>query len=347
MISKFVKSILCIFLFSVPSNNASADDCIRQGKSLSNVDDIQAFVSSEITKNPLVYQNGESKLFIIKKNSSVIGFLYGTYHYTNGRTTLLQKVVYDAFISSDGLVVESNLPETPVAKLKDFRQKYNDLAQTKSWTAPYKRLSDDDQSRLNAYLSSSGYSSSAIGKLSLLGLERALSLPTCVDSSQLWNFGGHPSDVLLSNWALAQGKPVIEIEQLDHTLSVFGDPDSPENLEILKLQIRRYKNLTRLMNYELDQYYIGNVSNIVAAEWFFLATDSERKVINARNEQLISARNVEFTQKIIGSLDPRRKMFVAVGAAHLVGSDGLVARLRAENLVVEPVAIDTTRPQTN
>lgn len=52
-------------------------------------------------------------------------------------------------------------------------------------------------------------------------------------------------------------------------------------------------------------------------------------------EALIGRRNRAWTERIIERLNGRGRIFIAVGAAHLVGDDGVVAQLRRRGIEVE------------
>ena len=58
-------------------------------------------------------------------------------------------------------------------------------------------------------------------------------------------------------------------------------------------------------------------------------------VFEAVQEKLIDERNVEMTKKIEEFLAKKDPVFVVVGAAHLVGPDGLLAILKSKGYTLD------------
>jgi hypothetical protein len=59
-------------------------------------------------------------------------------------------------------------------------------------------------------------------------------------------------------------------------------------------------------------------------------------------EQLLGKRNRAMANRIGGFLDGQQTYFVLVGAAHLTGSDGIVALLEAQGYRVRRIGSDET-----
>jgi uncharacterized protein YbaP (TraB family) len=72
--------------------------------------------------------------------------------------------------------------------------------------------------------------------------------------------------------------------------------------------------------------------------------DKEMQATPLMRRRLIVDRNARWADWIAGVMRRPGKVVVAVGAGHLGGADGLIARLAAKGLVAEPVVSAPAAP---
>ncbi len=140
------------------------------------------------------------------------------------------------------------------------------------------------------------------------------------------NEDGRPQflDAYLQQIAFNSGKKFFALESVESQLALFDDI-SFQNYKAFNL-----KSLTYTQEGILQSYLHGNIDQMRAMLKSQLAISA-----NAYN-LLITDRNVKMTQKI-DSLCRKQSLFVAVGAGHLAGEEGIIALLRQKGYTVRQV----------
>jgi len=129
--------------------------------------------------------------------------------------------------------------------------------------------------------------------------------------------------------AKTDGKTIQGLETVDYQLARFDEmsPELQDRLlaETLKDIDTEQANLTKLV----DAWRAGDVSAVERIVLKDLQQDSHLY------QRLLVERNKNWMPKIEALFSRPRHSFVVVGAAHLVGPDGLIAMLKAKGYTVE------------
>jgi uncharacterized protein YbaP (TraB family) len=127
--------------------------------------------------------------------------------------------------------------------------------------------------------------------------------------------------------AAAKGRPVVGLETLEGQLGMFDGLPAREQRTMLAAVVA-------------DSGDAGAGRRLVEA-WArgdIAALDREAKrgmLADPRlREVLLVARNRDWARRVAAMLEARRRPFVAVGAAHVIGTDGLPALLAAQGYAV-------------
>jgi uncharacterized protein YbaP (TraB family) len=149
----------------------------------------------------------------------------------------------------------------------------------------------------------------------------------------------HPShglflDLLLQVRATMQLKPTFGLESMDEQIAVFNDMSTEDQVSLLneamRTQARAKDNMPELMRAYLDRdlTQLYTISKRMEAQ----AGSTYSKLM----KRLLVQRNLRMLKR----MQPRLKegnAFIAVGALHLAGPDGLLALLRKDGYHVEAV----------
>ena len=127
-------------------------------------------------------------------------------------------------------------------------------------------------------------------------------------------------------------KKVVELERYDHVVRLLqGLPDDIQDL-FLFYTLTDLESVGREADNIIAFWKTGDVRGM--EEVVYRSRDEYPK-LQPVYDLLVSRRNREMTEKIEGMLRRGETCFIVVGAAHLVGKDGIVERLRAKGYEVE------------
>jgi uncharacterized protein YbaP (TraB family) len=125
------------------------------------------------------------------------------------------------------------------------------------------------------------------------------------------------------------GKSVQGLETVDFQISRFDDMTAEQQDRMLATTLKELATETAAVNKLGDAWKAGDV---VAIERIALADLKSEPLMYQR---LLVERNKNWMPKIEALFARRGRALVVVGAAHLVGPDGLIAMLKAKGYTVE------------
>lgn len=127
-------------------------------------------------------------------------------------------------------------------------------------------------------------------------------------------------------------KPVVELETFDGQLELFGQLSPGEQEQFLRGTLRDLDEGEKLFTDTVEAWRAGDATAIDT-----LMNRSFRSVAEGGHlyRVLLADRNRAMTARIERLLQAGKSYFIVVGAAHLVGKDGIVARLRADGYRVQ------------
>jgi uncharacterized protein len=149
-------------------------------------------------------------------------------------------------------------------------------------------------------------------------------------------------DFSLSLRASGSGLRVVGLETLDQQLAFLEDMSAVQQLELLDQVLVDYDRVRELHDQLVDGYLAGDLQALKkdAEEQMDRLTDEAK---NYFIEQGIDARNQRMLESLLPLLE-ESSVFVAVGALHLPGDQGLVSLLRENGYILKPEPLPLTRP---
>jgi len=144
-------------------------------------------------------------------------------------------------------------------------------------------------------------------------------------------------DFSLSLRASGSGLEVVGLETLEEQLSFLENMPMPMQLSLLDQAIAEYGQVVEVHDQMVDAYL---ENNLVALQ---LLSDEQLEAVGESAsdyfmESGIHARNQRMAQALLQQLE-NKTVFVAVGALHLPGEEGLLNILRQHGFVLSPLPI--------
>ncbi len=149
-------------------------------------------------------------------------------------------------------------------------------------------------------------------------------------------------DFSLSLRASGSGLRVVGLETLDQQLSFLEDMPTGQQLELLDQALADFDQMAKIHGQMVDSYLAGDLQALrkEAEDQMDMLTPEAKKYFIERG---IDARNHHMLESLLPLLE-KSSVFVAVGALHLAGDQGLVALLREQGYILKPEPLPLSRP---
>lgn len=135
--------------------------------------------------------------------------------------------------------------------------------------------------------------------------------------------------------ALAKGKPVSGLETVKEQTEVFDGMTPEDQVMLLAEAVKVFPQLEKLYADMRSAYVKRDLQALVAISDASMK-DSDPAFVKRFNERVIHARNQRMAERLQDDIKAGGS-FVAVGALHLAGEDGLIASLRKQGYKVTAV----------
>jgi len=164
----------------------------------------------------------------------------------------------------------------------------------------------------------------------------AFSLTAMLEYRAAANVGLLPSggmDIYWLNQAQRLGKPIIEIESFDRQMAVFDYLDANWSYEILDMLIDvSFEQAMEDARFLYDSVLSGNEEDL---RLLITPEDDASEFSIAFYQAIVVERDLEMFAEIESYFLDDYIYFIAVGAGHLVGEEGLLELLRMAGYTVE------------
>ena len=279
------------------------------------------FVSTACSSNPPV--SGESKkesiglLWEVKKPEIDACYLFGTIHSEDERVTQLPGPVKSAFDKANTLAVEMMLDKETSSEV-------------------LKLLYFSDGRRLKSLLDEALY-------LRAVEAMKKRQLPeNIVNQMKPWAVfmilnmpeqkTGLFLDMILFNTAKEQNKKVYALETPKEQTDVFDSMAISTQISLLKSTLDNILDMNKLQNEVIDVYLRRDLNEILALNEKY-ESFIDAKIAKEFNQRLVIDRNHRMLKRMNDMLQ-KGNCFVAVGALHLPGDDGLLNLVKQKGFEV-------------
>jgi uncharacterized protein YbaP (TraB family) len=248
--------------------------------------------------------------------------LFGTIHALPKGTNWLSPAVATRLAAADTLVLEAVMPDDPAA-LAPLVARIGMPPGLKPLAA---RVPAEALPRLTAAAIAAGVPMAALDRM-----EGWLAAVTLGDAA-LSGLGVSATDGVepeLTARARATNKPVIGLETAEQQLGFFAGLPAADQTAMLLSTLDDVATAKDDMASIVGLWQAGDV-DAIARDF-----DAETRATPLLRQRLLVARNIRWADWISGLMARPGKVFIAVGAGHLGGPDGLLAQLRARGLTPE------------
>lgn len=276
----------------------------------------ESLVESQSTAKVIPYAQG--LLWKISKKDKEPSYLFGTIHISDKDVTTLPDVVDKALHESEQFVMEA-LPDAEQMLLFSQMMFFHDGQQLSELvdTPIYKKT--------KLILSAYNLGSDAVSVMKPWAAFLLMNYPPDA---------GDPLDLVLLSLAQQNGATVSGLESLKEQADIFSDLKMPEQVKLLTDTVCHYDVIEE---------------DFIAMKSFYLKRDlgglynytqrysmSKEPVYEKLMTKLINDRNKTMAERMQPMLD-KGKSFIAIGAMHLTGADGVLALLEAQGYSVSVI----------
>lgn len=297
-------------------------------------------VASMRLSDPVSYQklvgdsskilNGNGRLWKIEKAGISTSYLFGTMHLTDPRVIDLTLEAKSAFDSVGTIVIESTEVLDPNVAAKALQSRPDLLMFTdgKSLTT---YLDPAQAEKLEKGLKARGIAFASVNKMKPWLVAGMVSLPACEALRK--KSGASFLDIKLAKDAEANSKTVLGLETMAEQLDAMASLPMELHVNGLLDSLALGDKLDDVMETMIVLYTEGNIGMIVPFLKTVSGTTTNSSSYGQLEEAMISARNKTMRDRGLPILE-KGSAFIAVGALHLPGEQGLIELLRMQGFTV-------------
>lgn len=262
-------------------------------------------------------QQADPALWKVRGPSGEAAWLFGTIHSAEKPLAWRTPAVGRALDTADTVMVEvANLADEA-----DVAATFARLARSDGQPPLSSRIAAPQRPALAALLKSSGYGDNDFAAMDTWAAALTLARSGSDD-------GAARNGVDRAVIAAAAQRPVIELEGAKEQLGLFDTLPESEQRDLLAAVVREAANPDTDL---AESWRKGDMSAIEKETRKGLLADPELR------EVLFTGRNRRWTDRIVEAMTAGNMPFVAVGAAHMAGPQGIPAMLAARGYTVTRV----------
>ncbi|TIM60840.1 TraB/GumN family protein, partial [Mesorhizobium sp.] len=278
--------------------------------------------------------NGRGLLWKLEKPGEEPSYLFGTMHMTDARVTTLPAAAQKAYEGADTIIIETT-DALDKAKMMAAMAAEPGLMMFTDNTTLSSLLSPEDAAVLNKGLDARGIPPLTVAKMKPWILSAMVALPACEVARQ--SAGAPVLDVKLAADAKASGKDVEGLETAVDQLRAMASLPLAYHMKGLVETLKLGDKVNDVNETMIVLYQRGEVGMFWPLFRTVLPDTADDQAGYAAFEQtMITSRNKVMVAHAMPIL-ARGNAFMAVGALHLPGPDGLVEDFRKAGYSVTAV----------
>ena len=328
-------SFLIIMGYAQPARaQADAQDGACRGTNVLTrlkADDPSAFAKIQAEADQVA--NGSGLFWKIEKPGLAPSWLLGTMHVTDPRVLAMPNGAMEAKSGARVIVVESDEILNEQQAMAKILAKPGLTMMTDGKTIQ-SYLPADDVAKLEAGLKARGIPLAAVSRMQPWMLSSFIALPACELARKAE--GASFLDKKIAEDAARAGKPVKGLETMEEQLSAMASIPTDFHIKSLMEMIALGDKMDDVMFTMTELYLSGEIGMTMPMLKAIAPDGSEGEGYAEFEERIVTQRNHTMAERAAPIL-AEGGAFMAVGALHLVGDDGLVSLLRQQGFTVTRV----------
>jgi len=144
-------------------------------------------------------------------------------------------------------------------------------------------------------------------------------------------------DMKLYHSAIAAEKPVFGLETPEEQIGVFDDISLSDQIHLIQLILDQRPNIGEMTEHILQIYLNRDLDAMLKfAQSYLVSPGADTRVMDRFMKRLNTERNRRMADRLLSRLE-QGGAFVAVGALHLPGPEGLLKLLEGKGFEVSPI----------
>ena len=282
----------------------------------------------DVMREGAAVPNGKGIFWRIEKRGIEPSYLLGTMHVTDPRVVVMPPKAADAAAKAAVIIIESDeiLDEQKAAAALLVKP---ELSMFTDGTTIADYLSDEGEKKLDAGLRERGIPLAAVARMRPWILSSFVSLPPCELTRKAQ--GKSFLDKKIAEDAVAAGKPVKGLETLAEQLAAMAELPVEFHLQALIETLQLGDSMQDVMETMTELYLSGDIGMTMPMLRAVTPTEAgtDESGYAAFEQRIIVDRNKVMATRAAPTLE-QGNAFMAVGALHLPGAEGLVELLRKQ-----------------
>ncbi|SDG09480.1 hypothetical protein SAMN05421827_103206 [Pedobacter terrae] len=248
-------------------------------------------------------------------------YLFGTHHFTNKEFADTMQVLQAKLKSVDGVVGELVMDGSLQGRMAPFLVMKNNTLDRLFTAAEYKEVDDYIKARNPAVnlKQLNRFKPAMVGVLMML-----------LDNPEMQNMT-NGIDESFQKYAKNNAKSVHGLETAEYQGALLFDGDLQKQKKALLKSVRESDN-NKIKLKELTAYYLAQDMDKLTD--FFRTQEEETQEFMT---EMLKNRNQRWLDQLPALME-KESLFIAVGAGHLVGAEGLIKGLQAKGYALKPIA---------
>ncbi len=247
-------------------------------------------------------------------------YLFGTYHFADKGFIDTMKVLNEKLNLADAVVGELIIDKAMSMKLTPYIMMKDNTLDSLLTPKEFKMVDD--------YLKTIGkYDLLKMNKLKPIMVHNLIMADLAPKTFTATN---PPIDQYIQDYGKANHKEVFGLETVEDQAKILFGSNIISQKEMLIKSVKEIKKIRR-ENIQLYQSYIAQ--NLKELEKMLA---SSKDFTSDEMDDLLKNRNKKWLSKLPKMME-KQSLFIAVGAGHLIGKDGLIKNLKAKGYTLNPI----------